>query len=251
MSADGSAENNPADKKNERFEELLRNESGDGEAPAIPAATVVVLRDTDDGVQTLMLRKNSKIAFGGMWVFPGGKIDDDDHDESGEILAAARQAAVREAHEEARLEVEVETLVMFSHWIPPTIAPKRFATWFFAARVDAEHAVIDDGEIVDMEWTTPASCLARHHEGEIEIVPPTWVTLHTLRDYRTVAEALADLAARPPRHFATRVAKGRNGRIVMWQGDAAYDSDDPDAEGSRHRIEMRETGWVYDDSGAI
>ena len=43
--------------------------------PAVPAATVVVLRDAPSGVEVLMLRKSSRIAFGGMWVFPGGRID--------------------------------------------------------------------------------------------------------------------------------------------------------------------------------
>ena len=27
-----------------------------------------------------MLHKNSKLAFGGMWVFPGGRIDDEDRE---------------------------------------------------------------------------------------------------------------------------------------------------------------------------
>jgi len=36
--------------------------------PAIPAATVVLLRDGENGVEVLMLRKNPKIRFGGMWV---------------------------------------------------------------------------------------------------------------------------------------------------------------------------------------
>ena len=240
-----------ADKDSERFNEWIRHANESGDEPAIPAATVVVLRDTDDGMQTLMLRKNSKIAFGGMWVFPGGKIDANDYDETGDLVAAARRAAVREAYEEAQLDVDAESLVMIAHWIPPSIAPKRFATWFFAAPVDTDHAVIDDGEIVEMEWTTPSACLARHQEGEIEIVPPTWITLHTLRNYTTVAEALEGLASRPPRHYATRVTKGEHGRVVMWQGDAAYDSGDAATEGGRHRLEIRESGYVYDDSGAL
>ena len=240
-----------ADKDSERFDKWIRHANESGEEPAIPAATVVVLRDTDEGVQTLMLKKNSTISFGGMWVFPGGKIDPGDHDETGNIITAARQAAVREAHEEAQLEVDPDSLVMFAHWIPPSVAPKRFATWFFAARVDAEHAVIDRGEIVEMEWTTPSACLARHHEGAVEIVPPTWITLHALRNYTTVAEALEDLASRPPRHYATRMTKGEHGRVVMWQGDAAYDSGNAAAEGGRHRLELRESGYVYDDSGAL
>jgi 8-oxo-dGTP pyrophosphatase MutT (NUDIX family) len=48
--------------------------------PAIPAATVVLLRDAAGGLETLMLRRNSKLAFaGGAWVFPGGRIDPEDY----------------------------------------------------------------------------------------------------------------------------------------------------------------------------
>ena len=50
----------------------------------IPAATVVLLRDGDDGVETLMLRRDTNLAFaGGAWVFPGGRIDPDDYPEGG------------------------------------------------------------------------------------------------------------------------------------------------------------------------
>ena len=47
---------------------------------AMPAATVVLLRDTPDGVETLMLRRDTELAFaGGAWVFPGGRIDPEDY----------------------------------------------------------------------------------------------------------------------------------------------------------------------------
>jgi 8-oxo-dGTP pyrophosphatase MutT (NUDIX family) len=37
------------------------------------AATAVLLRDTDQGLETLLLRRNAKLAFAaGAWVFPGG-----------------------------------------------------------------------------------------------------------------------------------------------------------------------------------
>ena len=52
-----------------------RSEDDPNVSALIPAATVVLLREGDCGVEVLMLRKNSKITFGGMWVFPGGKID--------------------------------------------------------------------------------------------------------------------------------------------------------------------------------
>ena len=53
----------------------------DDEPPAlVPAATVVVLRDAPGGLETLMMRRISKLSFvGGMWVFPGGRVDDDDY----------------------------------------------------------------------------------------------------------------------------------------------------------------------------
>jgi len=37
------------------------------------AATDALLRDGAGGLETLMLRKNSRLAFAGMWVSPGGR----------------------------------------------------------------------------------------------------------------------------------------------------------------------------------
>ena len=72
-----------------------------------------------------MMRRNSKIAFGGMWVFPGGRLDDDDFpaDDRDDVFAASLTAAVREAKEEADLDLDPTSLVRFSHWTPPPVAP--------------------------------------------------------------------------------------------------------------------------------
>ncbi len=222
--------------------------------PAIPAATVVVLRDTPEGPSTLMLRKNSRIAFGGMWVFPGGRIDKADHvnlaSEPPDELAAAQAAAAREANEEASLHLDPGAMVLFSHWLPPEIAPKRYATWFFAVAVDRSAVTIDDGEIVDHQWMTPAEAIARHHDGEIELVPPTWVTLHTISGFDTVDAVLESLRRRPPRHYETRIAMTTAGPVAMWGGDAGYATNDAGVAGPRHRLEMFKDGYVYDDSGA-
>ena len=45
------------------------------DSPPVAAATVMVLRDTADGLQVLMVRRhpNSPV-LGGSWVFPGGKV---------------------------------------------------------------------------------------------------------------------------------------------------------------------------------
>ena len=61
-----------------RYEAWSKHHTEFGETALIPAATVVVLRDGDAGLEVLMLRKNSKIVFGGMWVFPGGRVDSED-----------------------------------------------------------------------------------------------------------------------------------------------------------------------------
>ena len=231
------------------FEEWREQFERDGEAPAIPAATVVVLRDGPEGVESLMLRKNSRIAFGGMWVFPGGRIDDDDYDSSGDMITAARNAAAREAREEAAISLDAASLVHFSYWMPPPIAPKRFATWFFAAEAPAEEVRIDDGEITHHEWMTPAGAMQRRDAGEIELIAPTWVTLHTLGGYSTVAGALDGLGRRRPRRYEPRLGTGEHGPVSMWYGDAGYATGDASVPGPRHRLEMTPDGYLFDESG--
>jgi 8-oxo-dGTP pyrophosphatase MutT (NUDIX family) len=47
--------------------------------PAVPAATVVLLRDGPSGLEVLLMRRPSTMAFApGMSVFPGGRVDDQD-----------------------------------------------------------------------------------------------------------------------------------------------------------------------------
>ena len=79
-----------------------------------------------------MLRRSSRLAFaGGMWVFPGGRVDDADRAglADDDELGAARRAATREAQEESGLVVASQVLIPYSHWMPPAITPKRFSTW--------------------------------------------------------------------------------------------------------------------------
>jgi 8-oxo-dGTP pyrophosphatase MutT (NUDIX family) len=48
--------------------------------PIRPAATVIIVRDAIDGFEIFMLKRTSGAAFaGGMYVFPGGRVDGDDH----------------------------------------------------------------------------------------------------------------------------------------------------------------------------
>ena len=228
----------------ERFRRWLES-GGDEDREAIPAATVILLRDTDAGLETLMLRRNSKLAFGGMWVFPGGRVDAEDHSDATHDFDAARRAAVREAEEESGLIVALDELVALSHWTPPPQTPKRFATWFFVATAPAGAVTIDDGEIHDHQWVSPTEALAQRDRREIELAPPTWVTLHTLARSASVAQALAEAAANDPLRFVTKIAFLDDRMMAMWQGDAGYESGDPDAPGPRHRLVMTDAEWQY------
>jgi 8-oxo-dGTP pyrophosphatase MutT (NUDIX family) len=218
--------------------------------PAIPAATVVLLRDGADAVETLMLHRTSKVAFGGMWVFPGGRVDDcdrspDDVDDED----CARRAAVREASEECALLLEPEDLVAFSHWTPPAMTPRRYATWFFVARASEGDVLVDGGEIHDHAWLTPAEVLARRDRGEVDLAPPTYVTLADLAGFSHVEAALAAAAQRAPvPRYETRWAETEGGAVALWEGDAGFEASDATADGARHRLWMLSDGWRFERS---
>ena len=229
----------------------------------VPAATVVPLRDSPGGLEVLLLRRTSRGAFGGMWVFPGGKVDSEDMGggDTGAPAAspgtgtaaeieAARRAAVREAKEEADLELDASSLVTHSFWLPPAEAPRRFATWFFLAPAGGE-IVVDHGEIKDHRWLSPAEAMESRDRGEIDLAPPTFMTLWWLSSRKTVADALGDASASEPDRFETRVAVDAGGRLAatLWAGDAGYTDGDLDRDGPRRRMWMSPEGWRVEVGG--
>jgi len=160
-----------------------------GEAPgaangvdAAPAATVVLLRDGSAGLEVLLARRSSKLAFhGGAWVFPGGRIDPGDYgDAPDDLPRAARRAAVREAKEEAGVDVDAEALVHLSNWTTPEGSPKRFATWFFVGPVAGGAEVADGAETEVLRLLESCQLTAKHQvatpvnwkKGEDVIIVP-------------------------------------------------------------------------------
>ena len=178
---------------------------GDQGSRADPAATVVVARDGDHGLEVLLLRRNARPPFAGMWVFPGGRVEPGDADprRPGDDLAAARRATVRETEEEAGILLDIDGLVPYAHWTPPGTTPRRFTTWFFLAPAPATLVVVDGHEIHEGAWLRPGDALRRRDRREIELAPPTWVTLWQLSALPDVAAAVALAAARRPERFAT------------------------------------------------
>lgn len=216
-----------------------------------PAATVVLLRDGAQGCEVLLVRRNAQLAFhGGAWVFPGGRIDPEDFAAGGadaDVQVAARNAAVREAHEEAGMRVDAAQLILFSRWVTPVNVPKRFDTWFFVGPAGAEEVQVDGGEIHDHQWFRPADALAAQARSEIELPPPTFVTLTQLGDHSSMHDALAGVAARSFECFEPQlIFLGEQGACTLYHGDAAYGSDEIDRPGPRHRLWMRDAGWLYE-----
>jgi 8-oxo-dGTP pyrophosphatase MutT (NUDIX family) len=225
------------------------SDTGDA-PPAIPAATVILVREGKEAtahghrLEVLMLHRTSQVAFGGMWVFPGGRVEESDRhtgDEGDE--PAARRAAVREAKEECDLDVDPALVVPFSHWTPPPGAPRRFATWFFLAPVPEGEVVVDGAEIEDHRWLSPAEVLDRRDRGEVDLAPPTWMTLHALTTARDVPHALEEVAGRPFVRYETHWSGVDGGAVAMWEGDAGYETSDPTLDGPRHRLWMLSDGW--------
>ncbi len=212
------------------------------------AATVVLLRDSEQGLQTLLLRRNKALKFaGGFWVFPGGVIEQGDVDEgAGDDTQIARIAAWREAREEAGVTPVLGDMVPISHWTTPASEPRRFATWFFAAPVTCDTAVeIDGGEIHDWRWMSIAGALALHDQGELSIMPPTFVSLHNLLRFGSISEFQKNYQSVP--FFEVTPVLGRDGEtpVTMYPGDAGYSSGDGSATGARHRLAMRGRRWQF------
>lgn len=215
----------------------------------VDAATVVVLREGTAGMEVLMLKKNSKIYFGGMWVFPGGRVDPQDaHADDVGTYRRFERAAVREAREEAAIELTHGTLKHLSHWLPPAIRPKRFSTHFFVTEAPATLAEVkvDGGEITEHAWVSPAQALQARHAGKIELVTPTFVTLDWLRRMRNVATAMRAIGETHTRYH-THILATDDGNIALYDGDVAYESMDPHAAGPRRRANMLNSGWWWEE----
>jgi 8-oxo-dGTP pyrophosphatase MutT (NUDIX family) len=169
---------------------------GSGDTPMLDAATVVLLRDSEAGIECLMVRKNSGQAFGGMWVFPGGRVEDGDG-------TGLEGAGVPRSGRRPRRPAWCSTPPRWSRsptgrrLRPPPAATRPGSSWGRSPDGAAD-VIVDGGEIGDHLWTPPAVALELHAAGDIELVPPTWVTLQRLAEAGAVMDS-ATAAVRPRR----------------------------------------------------
>jgi 8-oxo-dGTP pyrophosphatase MutT (NUDIX family) len=149
--------------------------------------------------EVLLLRRSSQLVFyGGAWVFPGGRIDAADAHDGEDLRAAAGRAAIRELAEETGLALPASELVYFARWITPKGRARRFDTFYFAAHAPAGSVSVDQGEVDAYRWMRPADALAACAARQIELPPPTFVTLTQLALHADPQAALAALRSRVP-----------------------------------------------------
>ena len=217
----------------------------------IPAATVVILRDNKaGGIEVLLVLRNPELKFmGGSWVFPGGKVDDKDFDESKDLIKALFNAAIREVKEETDLEIDPNLLISHSHWIPPPLIPKLFATWFFLAPAPDTEVKVDGNEIIDYQWITPQDALNKRDTGDFDFVPPTFVTINMLNQYSSTQEVL-DAATKQtePSFYETKIVTTTDATIALWRGDAGYETGDPSIKGARLRLDISQERWELENT---
>ena len=82
--------------------------------------------------------------------------------------------------------------------------------------------------------------------GDVELVPPTWVTLRHLHGHGSTTDLLHAVSMREPRFYVTRRIS-IDPPTVAWHGDAAYDGGDPAVAGPRHRLTMDPSGWHFEE----
>ncbi len=210
----------------------------------IPSATLVLLRDTQEGIEVLITRRNKQDKFlGGFWVFPGGVVEE--HDAADDELQTAINAAVRETEEEAGISARHKDLLPVSLWVTPEGAPKRFSTWFFVAKADDQKVMVDGHEITDSLWVKPEEAIQKHHRQEIDMLPPTLVSLSALMPFSVVDDVLNHYRNNEPLSFFPLVNFSDDQLVMLYPGDAGYNSQDASDVSARHRCIHTAQGWIY------
>jgi 8-oxo-dGTP pyrophosphatase MutT (NUDIX family) len=200
---------------------------------AIPAATLIVVREPASGPpELLMVERAQGMAFAaGALVFPGGRIEEADHQLG---VDAAIVAAVRETLEETGvpvglspvpgvtvahrlqdalvaerpfgellrelgLRIDAAALTPFARWVPKFHAVRRFDTLFFVARCAAGdwHPRIVAGECSRAEWVSATEVLERDRRGEARLIFPTRRNLERLAQHSTFEQIRADALGHP------------------------------------------------------
>ena len=119
-----------------------------------------------------------------------------------------------------------DVLQPWSHWITPSIEPKRFSARFFVCELPSGQVPsFDDIETVEQTWVTPQDAIAR--AGELALPPPQIRTMWELAEHPTIERVLAAsrLRAEEPHPILPRLRAmqpGDAGPILLMPWDPEY-----------------------------
>lgn len=114
------------------------------------------------------------------------------------------------------LVLDLGALTYHSHWVTPTIEPRRYDTRFFVAQAPPDQeAAYDRRETTDEQWLTPAAALDAFDRGELQLIYPTIKTLAALREVTSTEELVAAAQAQPSiRRIQPHAVLDDNGDLV-------------------------------------
>jgi 8-oxo-dGTP pyrophosphatase MutT (NUDIX family) len=122
------------------------------------------------------------------------------------------------------LELAIDALVLFAHWITPEFMPKRFDTHFYLVAVPHDQAAAHDGwESVDSLWIEPMRALREGAAGRLSIIFPTRMQLEKLARATSVADAVARARASRVVPVLPTVGRGASGPVIRIPAEADYD----------------------------
>jgi 8-oxo-dGTP pyrophosphatase MutT (NUDIX family) len=157
----------------------------------------------------------------GALVNPGDPTRSERYAEYRRLLNAGEQDLVPMLEREG-LQLAVDRLTYFSHWITPVSAPRRYDTRFFAAVApEGQVAAADNVEAIHHVWVNPAEAVERYTSGEYKMRTPTIRTLERFSPYRSAEALVAALRAQPvPAAILPRISP--EGERLL-PGDPGYD----------------------------
>ena len=124
------------------------------------------------------------------------------------------------------LQLTVDRVHYFSHWITPVGPPRRYDTRFFVAAAPAgQEPLHDDRETIASLWVQPADALERHRRGGLDLILPTIRNLEAISRFERSADLL-DAAARitDVPAIQPRIVRDEDGGTrILLPGDPGYD----------------------------
>jgi len=98
--------------------------------------------------------------------------------EADRVALEGRDVSLTELFRRRGLVLRTDLLGTWSAWCTPVFEPRRYRTWFFAARLpDGQRTRDVSSESSEVMWVPTAEALRMADDGEVGMMPPTWFNI--------------------------------------------------------------------------